>query len=156
MSYLVVRVRSDINVRHDIKKTMHSLNLTKVNHAVLVPKRPEILGMLTKAKDYITWGEPSTETVESLIRERGKMVGDVSITDELVKESSEFKGIKALANAIVSGDTDIKSVSNMIRVFRLHPPRGSKGWGGIKRSFVIGGALGNRGDSINSLVERML
>ena len=156
MSYLVVRVRSDINVRHDIKKTMHSLNLTKVNHAVLVPKRPEVLGMLTKAKDYITWGEPSSEMVESLIRERGKMVGDVSITDELVKETSEYKGIKALADAIVKGDAEVKSISNMKRVFRLHPPRGSKGWGGIKRSFVIGGALGDRGDAINSLVERML
>ena len=156
MTFLVVRVRSDINVRHDIKKTMHSLNLTKVNHAVLVPNRPEILGMLSKAKDYITWGEPNKETVESLIRERGKMVGDVQITDELVKNSSEFKGIKALADALVSGEAEVKSVENMKRVFRLHPPRGSKGWGGIKRSFVSGGALGNRGEAINSLVERML
>ncbi len=156
MSFIVVRVRSDINVRHDIKKTMHSLNLTKVNHAVLVPNRPEILGMLTKAKDYVTWGEPSKEVVESLIRERGKMVGDVPITDELIKEVSEYKGIKALADALVSGKTEIKSVSNMKRVFRLHPPRGSKGWGGIKRPFSTGGALGNRGEAINSLIERML
>lgn len=156
MTFLVVRVRSDINVRHDIKKTMHSLNLTKVNHAVLVPNRPEIVGMLSKAKDYVTWGEPNTETIESLIRERGKMIGDVPVTDELVKQASSFKGIKALADALVSGDAEIKSVQNMKRVFRLHPPRGSKGWGGIKRSYVTGGALGNRGDAINALIERML
>ncbi|RAH16697.1 MAG: 50S ribosomal protein L30 [Methanobacteriota archaeon] len=156
MTFLVVRVRSDINVRHDIKKTMHSLNLTKVNHAVLVPNRPEIIGMLKKAKDYITWGEPSKDTIESLIRERGKMVGDIPITDDLVKEYSNFKGIKALADALVSGEAEIKSVENMKRVFRLHPPRGTKGWGGIKRTFVTGGALGNRGTEINSLVERML
>ena len=64
--------------------------------------------------------------------------------------------IKALADALVSGDAEIKSVQNMKRVFRLHPPRGSKGWGGIKRSYVTGGALGNRGDAINALIERML
>ena len=80
MTFLVVRVRSDINVRHDIKKTMHSLNLTKVNHAVLVPNRPEILGMLAKAKDYITWGEPSKETIESLIREIIKIFDSFSLT----------------------------------------------------------------------------
>ena len=156
MTFLVVRVRSDINVRHDIKKTMHSLNLTKVNHAVLVPNRPEILGMLTKAKDYITWGEPSKETIESLIRERGKLIGHVPITDDLIKESTDFKGIGSLADALLSGGAEVKAVPNMKRVFRLHPPRGSKGWGGIKRSFVTGGALGNRGEAINSLVERML
>ena len=44
----------------------------------------------------------------------------------------------------------------MKRVFRLHPPRGSKGWGGIKRSHVNGGALGPRGDAIGALIERMV
>jgi large subunit ribosomal protein L30 len=38
----------------------------------------------------------------------------------------------------------------------LHPPRGAKGWGGIKRSYVVGGALGSRGDDIKALVERMI
>ena len=47
-------------------------------------------------------------------------------------------------------------MSNLKRVFRLHPPRGTKGWGGIKRSFVVGGALGPRGSEIENLVERML
>ena len=112
--------------------------------------------MLTKAKDYITWGEPSKDTIESLIRERGKMVGDVSITDDLIKDSTDYKSIEAFADALFNGGAEVKSVPNMKRVFRLHPPRGSKGWGGIKRSFVMGGALGIRGEAIDSLVERML
>ena len=57
---------------------------------------------------------------------------------------------------IVSNDATVKHVPGLKRVFRLHPPRGTKGWGGIKRSFVIGGALGARGDEINSLVDRMI
>jgi len=41
-------------------------------------------------------------------------------------------------------------------VFRMHPPRGAQGWGGIKRAFTIGGALGNRGQAITDLAQRML
>ena len=53
-------------------------------------------------------------------------------------------------------ETTVKAVPDLKRVFRLHPPRGPKGWGGIKRSYVVGGALGSRGDAIGALVERMI
>ena len=36
MSWVVVRVRSDVGVERSIKETMHMLNLTKVNHAVII------------------------------------------------------------------------------------------------------------------------
>lgn len=39
-------------------------------------------------------------------------------------------------------------------VARLHPPR--KGLKSIKRPFNAGGDLGNRGEDINNLLERML
>ena len=45
-------------------------------------------------------------------------------------------------------DLDVKPV------FRLHPPR--KGYEGIKRPYSLGGALGNRGDDINELLNRMI
>ena len=51
MSYLVIRVRSDRGVTKKIRDTMSMLNLTRVNHAVLVPKNPAYEGMLQKAKD---------------------------------------------------------------------------------------------------------
>ena len=38
MTYLVIRVRSDRGVTKKIRDTMTMLNLTRVNHAVLVPK----------------------------------------------------------------------------------------------------------------------
>ena len=156
MTWLVVRVRSDVGVERSIKETMHMLNLTRVNHAVLIPEGPQYRGMLQKAKDYITWGEISEETINSLISERGRMVGNKPVTDEVVKENSEFDDIASLAKAIASGDATAKDVEGMKRVFRLHPPRGAKGWGGIKRSFRVGGALGARGDEIEALVARMM
>ena len=156
MTYLVVRARSDIKVERSIKETMHNLNLTRVNHAVLITERPEMLGMLLKAKDYITWGEASTDMVTALLEQRGRLVGDHPLTDEKVAEATQYKDIASFATAIAQGEAEIKDLPELKRVFRLHPPRGSKGWGGIKRSFVVGGALGPRGDAIDALVERML
>ena len=38
MTYLVIRARSDRGVTKKIKDTMMMLNLTRVNHATLVPE----------------------------------------------------------------------------------------------------------------------
>lgn len=156
MSWIVVRVRSNVGVERSIRETMDYLNLTKVNHAVIIPENDQYRGMLQKAKDYITWGEATEETVAKMLNERARMSGDKPLTDAIVKESTDFKNISEFAKAITSGESTVKAVSGLKRVFRLHPPRGTKGWGGIKRSFVVGGALGARGDEINSLVDRMI
>ena len=156
MSKIVVRVRSDVGVERSIKETLHMLNLTKVNHAVIIPDNPQYKGMLQKAKDYITWGDASSSTVESMLSNRGRMSGDKPLTDDIVAESSDYKKIKDLAKAITDGDATVKDVPGLKRVFRLHPPRGPKGWGGIKRTFTIGGALGPRGTEIEALIERMI
>ena len=156
MSWIVVRVRSNVNVERSIRETMDYLNLTKVNHAVIIPENDQYRGMLQKAKDYITWGEASEATVEKMLSERGRMTGDSRLTDDVVKDNTDFKNISEFAKSVTSGDSTVKDVPGLKRVFRLHPPRGPKGWGGIKRSFIVGGALGARGDAINNLVERMI
>ena len=156
MTFIVVRARSDVKVERSIRETMGYMNLTRVNHAVIIPDNPQYRGMLQKAKDYITWGEADKGTVESMLRHRGRMVGGAPLTDEAVAEGGVHDDIGAMASAIASGEGTVKDVPNMKRVFRLHPPRGSKGWGGIKRSHVNGGALGPRGDAIGALIERMV
>ncbi len=156
MTFLVIRVRSDRGVKPKIRHTMSMLNLTKVNHAVLVPDTPAYAGMLQKAKDYVTWGEVDADTISELISQRGRMIGDKPITNAVIKSGSEFSTINALSKAIASGDARTNAVEGMKPVFRLHPPRGSKGWGGIKRSFTTGGALGFRGEAISDLVGRMI
>ena len=156
MSWIVVRVRSNVNVERSIRETMDYLNLTKVNHAVIIPENDQYRGMLQKAKDYITWGKATENTVEKMLSERGRMTGDAPLTDVVVKDNTDFKKISEFATAIPSGDSTVKAGPGLKRVFRLHPPRGPKGWGGIKRSFVVGGALGARGEEINNLVDRMI
>ena len=155
MTYLVIRVRSDRGVTKKIRDTMAMLNLTRVNHAVLLPQTPPYEGMLQKVKDYVTWGDVGEETISTLITERGRMTGDKPVTDSEVKEFSVHKSINDLSKAIASDQATTKDVEGMKPVFRLHPPRGSKGWGGIKRAYSVGGALGFRGENIGDLASRM-
>ncbi|MEC8874649.1 MAG: uL30 family ribosomal protein, partial [Candidatus Thermoplasmatota archaeon] len=72
MTYLVIRARSDRGVTKKTRDTMSFLNLTRVNHAVLIPETPSYNGMLQKVKDYVTWGEVDADTISSLIKERGR------------------------------------------------------------------------------------
>ena len=156
MTWIVVRARSNVKVEHSIRETMDYLNLTRVNHAVIIPENAQYKGMLQKAKDYITWGEADAGLVERMLSERGRMAGNAPLTDAIVAEHTEYKTIAAFAKAIVAGEAKVKDIPDLKRVFRLHPPTGPKGWGGIKRSYVVGGALGSRGDEIGALVERMI
>jgi large subunit ribosomal protein L30 len=110
--------------------------------------------MLTKAKDFITWGEIDAKTLEDLIRERGRMVGGAPITDSYVDEKTDYDSISSFAAAIIEGKTRYKDLPGAKPLFRLHPPKG--GLESIKHHHSIGGSLGYRGDEINSFVRRML
>ena len=156
MTFLVIRARSDRGVTKKIRDTMLMLNLTRVNHATLIPDTVTYSGMLQKSKDYITWGEVDAETIENLLKERGRMVGDKPVDDATIKAASNYNTVAAFAKAMAAGKATMKDVDGLKPIFRLHPPRGSKGWGGIKRAFTIGGALGFRGEAISDLVGRML
>ena len=156
MTFLIVRVRSDRGVERSIKDTMAMLNLTRVNHATIVPESATYAGKLQKSKDFVTWGVVDAGTIENLLKERGRMVGDKPVDDAAIKAGSNFKSVKDFSKALASGEATMKSVEGLKPVLRLHPPRGSKGWGGIKRAYVVGGALGFRGDEISSLAERMI
>ena len=150
----VIRVRGRTGVRREISDTLKMLNLTRINHCVLIPETPSYKGMLQKVKDYVTWGEINKDTLEKLIRTRGRLYGDEPITDKYVKEKMGFENISALADAIVEGKVLYKDIPNVKPIFRLHPPL--KGWEKTKRHFTEGGALGYRGEKINELILRML
>jgi large subunit ribosomal protein L30 len=133
---------------------MGLLGLNKVNHCVVVPENPSTKGMLQVVKDYCTWGEVDEATLASMLRARGKIVGDDDLTDDYLKENSEFADIDALAKAIIENDCKLKDVEGVKPVIRLHPP--VKGYEGNKRSYKNGGALGYRGAAVNDLINRML
>ena len=109
--------------------------------------------MLQKAKDYITWGEIDAETLAAIIAKRGRLPGNVKVTDEYVAENTDYSNIQELAEALINSDIKLADVG-IKPVFRLHPPR--KGYEDIRLSVNEGGALGYRGEEIKDLAKRML
>ena len=154
MVYAVIRVRGTVNIKPSIRKTLELLNLTRVNHCVLVDENPSVKGMLQIAKDYVTWGEIDKDILVKLLQTRGRLAGDKPLTDAYVQSATSFKTVDAMAKAIFDQKFAYKELPEIKPIFRLNPP--VKGYEGIKRSFVNKGALGYRGDEINRLLERML
>jgi large subunit ribosomal protein L30 len=151
--FAVVRVRGPVNVSGKIEDTLGMLRLHKVNHCVFLQDTPNNKGMIQKAKDYIAYGTVDVESLIEVLSKRGRLEGDARLTDEYVKENSEFASIASFAEALVNDDAKITDVPLLKPVFRLHPPR--KGHAGIKRTAQQGGVLGNHGDDIKALLNKM-
>jgi large subunit ribosomal protein L30 len=66
----VIRVRGSIGVSTVLVDTLKMLNLSKKNSCIIFIENPSAMGMLRKAKDYITWGEISDETLNMLLEKR--------------------------------------------------------------------------------------
>jgi len=154
MKLALIRLRSGIRAKGEVRDTLSMLRLHRINHLVIVDDSPSYRGMIQKVKDYITWGEIDKETLAKLLRKRGKLIGNRPITDEYVKEKLGMT-IDEFAEKVVAGEMRLTDLPNVKPVFRLHPPRGGLK-GSKKRSFKEGGALGYRGERINELIERML
>ncbi|AKB50160.1 LSU ribosomal protein L7e (L30p) [Methanosarcina barkeri str. Wiesmoor] len=151
--YAIVRLRGQVNVRYTIEDTMKMLRLHKVNHCVLVPENPHFKGMVQKVKDYVAFGKIDANTLAEILENRGRLEGDTRLTEEYIRENTAYDSIQAFAEAVVNGETTLKSVPKLKPVFRLHPPR--KGHAGIKRTVQQGGELGDHGDGINALLHKM-
>ncbi|HEX9909076.1 MAG TPA: 50S ribosomal protein L30 [Thermoplasmata archaeon] len=150
----VVRVKGHAKIRRDAVETMVMMKLTRVNHCVLLPQNNTTKGMLQVAKDYVTWGEVTPDTIARLLFQKGEVLGGERLTDAYVKDHSKFPSILSLAKAIEKGEARLSDVNGLKPVIRLPPPR--KGYEGTKHTFNDGGALGYRGPDIEKLIDRML
>ncbi|EQD57732.1 50S ribosomal protein L30P, partial [mine drainage metagenome] len=71
----MIRIRGRTGIREPIEDTLRKLRLTRINHMVVVPESKVFKGMLNLAKDYITWGEISKETLALALKERALLTG---------------------------------------------------------------------------------
>ncbi|MGD2247974.1 MAG: 50S ribosomal protein L30 [Candidatus Methanofastidiosia archaeon] len=149
---IAVRVRGTAKVSKSIRDTLTMLNLTKPHHAVVIDDRPTYMGMLKKAKDYLTYGEVEPDVVEALVRKWGRLPGGTRLTEEYVKENTG-QTIKAFVKSVIQFEKELDELK-IKNMFRLHPPR--KGYKNIKLAYTQGGSLGYRGKDINALVRRMI
>lgn len=136
-----IRVRGLTGIKIKVEDTLKMLRLHKKNYCCVFPNTPIYVGMLKKAKDYITWGEIDDETFNMLVEERGEEFKD--------RETDSKKKIK-YNDFIVINNKKIK------KYFRLNSPKKGFGRKGIKYPYKSGGALGYRGNAINDLIKRMV
>ena len=155
--FFAVRIRGAPGMRRKILDTLKMLRMHKVNHGVLIWGTPSFTGMLSKCKDYISYGEIDEKTLIRLLRVRGKVEGNHPLTEEHIKNLTNYKNFRELAKALLSGEIQYKEkdIYKIKPVFRLHPPK--KGHRGtIKKHYNEGGTLGNVGIYINELIHKML
>jgi len=152
----VVRIRGKVHLRKDIRDTLMLLNLTRVNHCVVVDSRKEYLKMHEKVKDYVSWGEISAEVMENLVQERGFLSGNKKITNDYLKKNTPFKSVGDFVKKFMNFAAEVKDIKDLKPVFRLHPPEKGYERKGIKKPYSKGGALGYRSDKINNLLKKMI
>jgi large subunit ribosomal protein L30 len=153
MSFAVVRIRGSVNVSADVKDTLKMLRLNRANHCVIIPENKSNQGMLNKTKDLITWGDVDVDTLARLLHHYALGHGQ-KLNDDYIKKNTKFKSLRSYAKALCEGTVFLADLKGVNRVLRLHPP--VKGYGGVKRPFRDGGALGYRGSEINKLLVRMI
>ncbi len=145
---VLIRIKGEVGVNTDVKETLNRLRLRKKYSCVVLRNpREEQLGMIKKVKDFVAFGKINAETFGKLIEKRGQLIDKqnrgsappINKIKEIVKGLEEGKKYEEL---------------NLKPFFRLHPPRG--GIDSKKHFGVAKGVLGNHGDKINELLERML
>ena len=151
---VAVKVRGTVSAMREVRETLDLLRLRHSNHAVLIDSRPAYHGMLQRVNSYVTWGEPTKETVALMLQKRGRLAGGKKLTDEYIQKAG-FKSIDSLAEAIVNCKVAFQKLPDVQPLFRLHPP--SKGYKGkTKKGFKAGGEAGYRGEAINDLIKHMI
>ena len=151
---VVVKIRGTVRAQKETRETLEFLHLVHTNHAVLIDSRAAYMGMLQRVNSYITYGEPTKETVAMMLQKRARLAGDKKLTDEYIQKIG-YKSIDELAEAIVTCKVQFQKLPDVEPRFKLHPP--SKGYKGkTKKGFKAGGEAGYRGEAINDLVKRMV
>lgn len=92
-----VRVRGTRDVPHKTRTTLENLNLDKRNQCVIYEDNDSIRGMLEQAKDFITYGEISDETIEELEDSKDVEIEHGTVIN-LAPPSGGFKDTKRNVN----------------------------------------------------------
>jgi large subunit ribosomal protein L30 len=155
MSKTIVQLRGEVNLDQDVRDTLEMLNLSRVNHATVVPETEAYRGMITKVNDVVAFGEPSAETLATILERRAEPLteDDEAVDDDWVGWNTNYDSLVDLAEALLAEETTLEA-ANLSPTLRLHPPRG--GHDGIKHPVAEGGQLGKHStEEIDALLEAM-
>jgi large subunit ribosomal protein L30 len=142
---IVIRIRGTVGVRDSIRQTLDLLRLRRRFVCVIVDDTKEIIGMIKKSKDYVSYGKIDKETLKLLIMKRGKIPGNKFLAEGGIQ-------LENFLNDFLEGKKSFQDLG-IKPFFRLHPPRG-----GFKKSVKGAWPKGILGlnPKINDLVKKML
>ena len=149
--FAIIRLRGEVNLRPEIKSTLEMLRMHRVNHCIVVREDEHFRGMIQKVKDYVAWGKIDDQTLAMLLERRGRLAGNRRLSEDFLKEKTQYRSFAELAAALNSGATSLKDLG-IKPIFRLHPAR--KGLKTIKKTAQQGGDLGFRAD-LADLIKKM-
>lgn len=152
---VIIRIHGKSGLKKGVKDTFNMLRLYKKHNCVIVSNTSDIIGMLKKLNNSITWGEINKETFALLIKRRGKLARKTNLTEDYVKEKLKIS-IDEFIDQVFEFKKELKDLPGLKLFFRLLPPRGGFERGGVKEQFSKGGVLGYRKDKINDLIKRMV
>jgi len=164
MKVAVVRIRGTVNVDGRIKTTLDLLKIKYKNNCNVVELDDTYKGMISKVKDYVTYGAIDKETFKEMLLKRGEILNKakdakteaIKINDEMLKLlNPNFKSVDEFVDAFFENKAKLSDI-NLKLPFRLTPPAKGFERKGIKIPYTNGGALGDRGTEINDLLKRML
>lgn len=149
----IIQIRGTVKTHPDVKKTLELFRLKQKHACVVVDDNEVSRGMLKKVKDYTTYGNIDEQLFSEMLEKRGECIGKQT----LVEQKVDFK---ELAANYYKGEIKLRDFEPKHQVkpyFRLHPPKGGFEKGGIKKTYVQGGVLGERNpEAITQLIKKML
>jgi large subunit ribosomal protein L30 len=153
---LAIRLKGSFGTPWPIERALETLRLKRKFNAVLLDDTPATIGMLRKAKDYVTWGKAKKTDIVVLLRERGEFLEGASVTDETIRQKYGESSVQELASALTEGRINLPTLwqKGLKPVFRLHPPSGGFE-GSIKRAHGSRGELGKRDSALSGLLAHM-
>lgn len=142
---VMIRIAGRINVNEAIEATLGRMRMKRKFTCSLAYETPENLGMIKKVGYFIAYGKISKEMLAKLLEKRGRLIGN--------KKIGKTQAEKLAAEIIDSKIQKNLKEYGIKPFFCLQPAL--KGFKDTKRMFPKGD-LGNHGDKINLLLERML
>ncbi|TNJ27443.1 Ribosomal protein L7 [Giardia muris] len=157
--YLVIRIRGIVGVAPKPRTILALFRLRQINNAVFIRCNTATLGALRLIDPYVTYGEPSLETVRALVYKRGfASVGGMRVPivdNELIDEHLGEHGLlcaEDVVHELYTCGPHFGEASRFLWPFKLSPPKlRSKA-----NAFTEGGDFGYRGSYINSFVADMI
>jgi large subunit ribosomal protein L30 len=134
-----IRIYGRVNINTKIEETLFRLRMRRKYTCVLLEENEQSFKILKTIRNFIAYGKISEEMLKRLIETRGKSLPGKK------KETSE-KIVQEILKGKKLEEAGLKPF------FAMHPPRK----GIDSKHHFPQGVLGNHGEEINKLIERML